>query len=610
MTLPAMLQIDEILAAYRSGALRPTALVAQVLERADAYALKDPAVWITRAGREDLMARAAFLETQPVDSLPLYGIPFAVKDNIDVAGYPTTAACPDFAYVPQASAEVVARLEAAGGIMIGKTNLDQFATGLVGTRSPYGQPHCVFDARYVSGGSSSGSGVAVAAGLVSFSLGTDTAGSGRVPAAINNIVGLKPTRGALSTSGVVPACLSLDCVSIFATTVADALKVEAQAAAWDAVAPYSRPMAHHALPQQTFRFGILAEKDRFFDGDAQNAALYEQAIRRCEALGGTAVELDYTPLRETAELLYGGAFVVERLAAIEPFFTAHEAAMDPTVAGIIGSGRRYSGADVFRAIYRQHELRQAAAQMWQQLDVMLLPTMPRIVSREEVAAQPVTANSLHGVYTNFVNLLDMSACAVPSAFRDDGLPFGVTFVAPAFADHDLGLLAGRFHAASPTGAGLARVAVGPVEGALRPAAQGALRLAVVGAHLKGLPLHYQLEQENAVLVQTTRTAPDYRLFALLASVPPKPGLFRQPGFDGPGLEVEIYELSAAGFGRFVASVPQPMAIGRITLADGQEVDSFLCAEAFASKGQDITALGGWKAYLQTVQAGYGRIRHQ
>ncbi|MFT8885101.1 MAG: allophanate hydrolase [Acetobacter papayae] len=603
MTLPAMLQIDEILAAYRSGALRPTALVTEVLERVDAYALKDPAVWITRAGREKLLARAAFLETQPVDSLPLYGIPFAVKDNIDVAGYPTTAACPDFAYEPQASAEVVARLEAAGAIMIGKTNLDQFATGLVGTRSPYGQPHCVFDDRYVSGGSSSGSGVAVAAGLVSFSLGTDTAGSGRVPAAINNIVGLKPTRGALSSTGVVPACLSLDCVSIFATSVADALKVEAQAAAWDAAAPYSRPMAHHALPQQTFRFGVLAEKDRFFDGDAQNAALYEQAISRCEALGGTAVELDYTPLRETAELLYGGAFVVERLAAIEPFFTAHEAAMDPTVAGIIGSARRYSGADVFRAAYRQHELQQVAADMWQQFDVMLLPTMPRIVSREEVAAQPVAANSLHGVYTNFVNLLDMSACAVPAAFRDDGLPFGVTFVAPAFADHDLGLLAGRFHAASQTGAGLARVAIGAGDEAPRPAAEGTLRLAVVGAHLKGLPLHYQLEQENAVLVRTTRTAQDYKLFALPASVPPKPGLFRQPGFEGPGLEVEIYELSASGFGRFVASVPQPMAIGRITLADGQEVDSFLCAEAFASKGQDITELGGWKAYLKTVQAG-------
>ena len=599
MTLPDMLTIDTLLAAYRAGSLRPATVVEAVLERIEAYASKDPAVWICLPARAELLARAAELESRDQKHLPLYGIPFAVKDNIDVAGLPTTAGCPDFAYTPQTSATVVARLEEAGAIMIGKTNLDQFATGLVGMRSPYGQPHCVFDSRYVSGGSSSGSAVAVAAGLVSFSLGTDTAGSGRVPASANNIVGLKPSRGVLSTQGVVPACLSLDCVSVFATTVDEALQVEAAAMALDPQAPYSRVMQPYALPKGAFRFGVLAEADRSFDGDREKAALYAQAIQRCQAMGGTAVELDYAPLRETAELLYNGPFVAERLAAIEPFYDAHHDAMDPAVAGIIGGARRYSASDVFRAVYRQHSLRQVAAQMWEQFDVMLLPTMPRLVSKEEVRADPVGANSLHGVYTNFVNLLDMSACAVPSGFRTDGLPFGVTFIAPAFADHDLGVLAGRYHALAEVGSGLAKVAVSaPAEGI----GTGKVLLAVVGAHLKGLPLHYQLEQERAVLWRTTRTAGDYRLFALPGAVPPKPGMFRQPGFDGQGLEVEVYELSAAGFGRFVAQVPQPMAIGRITLEDGQEVSGFLCAEAQARKGQDITDFGGWKAWLKADKA--------
>ncbi|NHN87948.1 allophanate hydrolase [Acetobacter conturbans] len=597
MTLPDMLQIDDLLAAYRSGDFRPSDLIREITGRIEAYQQKDPAVWISLFSTDHLLARAEELDGLSSTDLPLYGIPFAVKDNIDVVGLQTTAGCPAFAFEPSESAEVVKRLEAAGAIVIGKTNLDQFATGLVGMRSPYGQPSCVFDPACVSGGSSSGSAVSVAAGLVSFSLGTDTAGSGRVPAMFNNIVGLKPSRGVLSTYGLIPACESLDCISIFTGCVADALRVEKIAAAPDSRAPYSRSMTPHRLPLDSFRFGILPESERFFDGDAGNAALYENSIQTLMHLGGTPVEIDFAPLKEAAQLLYSGPFVVERLTALGDFYPQHKADMDPTVAGIIAGAERYTAADVFKAIYRQHGLQQIAERMWTQFDVMLMPTAPRIVTKQEVIAEPVAANSMLGTYTNFVNILDMSACAVPAGFGKDGHPFGVTFVAPAFADHDVSLLADRFHQAVGENTGAARSEpprpVPPAE-AMSP---GSVRLAVVGAHLKGLPLHWQLEQEHAVLRETTRTAHDYRLFALANSVPPKPGLVREPGFVGAGLEIEIYELDSAGFGRFVASVPQPMSIGRITLEDGREVSSFLCAESVARSGTDITATGGWRAYL-------------
>lgn len=594
MTFPDMLQIDYLLTACRNGALTPTDIVREVLARVHAYASVDAAVWINLVPAERLLARAAELEKRPVADLPLYGVPFAVKDNIDVAGLPTTAACPAFAYDATESAEVVRRLEAAGAIVIGKTNLDQFATGLVGMRSPYGQPHCVFSAKHVSGGSSSGSAVAVAAGLVSFALGTDTAGSGRVPAAFNNIVGLKPSRGVLSTTGLVPACESLDCISVFAASAADAWRVEQLAMAPDAHAPYSRAMVPRRLAADTFRFGVLQQKDRFFDGCTANAALYDRAIRQLVELGGAAVELDFAPLKETAELLYSGPFVVERLTAIADFYHAHRADMDPTVGAIMDGATRYSATDVFKGIYRQHLLKQVADRMWADFDVMLLPTAPRLVSREEVIAQPVAANSMLGTYTNFVNLLDMAACAVPAGFGPDGLPFGVTFIGPAFSDHDLAALAGRFHAAAHNTSGVFRNAVLPLVDNAPVPAPGNVLLAVVGAHLKGFPLHWQLEKEHAILRATTRTAPDYRLFALPDASPPKPGLVREKGFVGPGLEVEVYELDAAGFGRFVAGLPQPMAIGKISLADGSEVCGFLCSEAVARSGKEITASGGWR----------------
>lgn len=593
MTLPEMLQIDDLLKAYRSGELRPSATIRTVLDRIGAYEQQDSAVWISRFTPERLLDRATELERCPPDGLPLYGIPFAVKDNIDVAGLPTTAACPAFSYEPTESATVVKRLEAAGAIVIGKTNLDQFATGLVGMRSPYGQPSCVFNPDYVSGGSSSGSAVAVAAGLVSFALGTDTAGSGRVPAMFNNIVGLKPSRGILSTKGLVPACESLDCISIFAGCAADAVNVETIAAATDEAAPYSRAMTPRSLPQSAFRFGVLAEKDRFFGGCADNARLYSAAVRQLEALGGMAVEMDFAPLEETARLLYSGPFVVERLAAIRDFYDRHRSDMDPTVGGIIDGALRYSAVDVFQGLYRQHALQQTAARMWERFDVMLMPTAPRIVSKQEVIAEPVAANSMLGTYTNFVNLLDMSACAVPAGFGPSGLPFGVTFIAPAFADHAVAALADRFHRSLELPVGKARK---DAPNGNMPSSAGGILLAVVGAHLKGFPLHWQLSQEHALFRETARTAHDYRLFALKDAVPPKPGLVREAGFNGKGLEVELYELSPASFGRFVASVPYPMSIGRLVLEDGREVSGFLCAESIARAGTDITGTGGWRHF--------------
>ena len=437
------LTITGLHAAYRSGTLTPVSAMQDVLARVSAYA--DPAVWISRMPEDKVLARAQALMDDPAKrNLPLYGIPFAVKDNIDAAGLPTTAACPAFSYRPENNSTVVEKLLAAGAILIGKTNLDQFATGLVGTRSPYGAPRCVFNGDYVSGGSSSGSAVAVAAKLVSFSLGTDTAGSGRVPAAFNNLVGLKPTRGLISTKGVVPACKSLDCVSIFAGTSADAQTVLSAAAGYDEGDCYSRAGHAHPLPQANFRFGVLAPKDREFFGEAENPKLYEAAITRLAALGGLPVEFDYAPFRDVASLLYQGPWVAERYAAIRTFFDAHETEMDPTVRTIIAGAKKYSAADAFDGQYRLRAFERVTGKQWDKMDVILLPTAPVQYTVDAVNANPVALNARLGLYTNFVNLLDYCAIAVPAGFRRDGLAFGVTLVAPAFSDAALANLGRHF----------------------------------------------------------------------------------------------------------------------------------------------------------------------
>jgi allophanate hydrolase len=450
----APLTVAGLLAAYRSGKTTPFAIAEDVLARIAAY--RDEAVWISRVPDRDVLARARDLAGERAENLPLYGIPFAVKDNIDCEGLPTTAACPAFAYRPARNAFAVQRLLDAGAILLGKTNLDQFATGLVGTRSPYGAPRCVFDARYISGGSSSGSAIAVAAGLTAFALGTDTAGSGRVPAAFNNLVGLKPTRGRIGASGVVPACRSLDCVSIFANSAADAAAVLSVAGAYDEADPFARENVPRDIPA-AFRFGVLAPGDRQFFTPGYSA-LYDAAITRLASLGGMPVEIDYAPFAAAAALLYGGAWTAERLAAVEAFLEGHANAMDASVRSIISSAKALSAVDAFRGQYRLAETSRRAEAEWRRMDVLVLPTAPGQFTVDEVMADPIATNARLGRYTNFVNLLDYSAIAVPAGFTDAGLAFGVTLIAPAFCDGALGRLAARLHRAGGAGMGAAREA--------------------------------------------------------------------------------------------------------------------------------------------------------
>jgi allophanate hydrolase len=564
----------ELRTRYASGTAHPSDVVSEIY----ATICREPLnpVWVSIVQRESALARAAALERDPLATAkPLYGVPFAIKDNIDFSGLPTTAACPSFSYKPEASATVVQNLIDAGAIPIGKTNMDQFATGLVGTRSPHGACSSVFDKRYISGGSSSGSAVAVARGLAAFSLGTDTAGSGRVPAAFNGLIGFKPTRGLLSTLGVVPACRTLDCVSIFANTAADAYTIFEAARGYDPLDPYSR-IGQAASPWVggQFRFGVPARNQLEFFGDDEAETLYWKAIDR---LGGQKVEIDFAPFREAAKLLYSGPWVGERLAAVG------DAATDPTVAKIIAGGGKYTAVDAFKAEYRLRELQRATQAEWARVDTLVLPTTGTIYTHEAVAADPIGTNTNLGYYTNFVNLLDLAAVAVPAGVRTNGLPFGISFIGPAFTDEALLWLAGAF-----TGA--------PVELEMSP--PGCVLVAVVGAHLTGQPLNWQLTERGARCVRTCRTARDYRLYALDRTMPPKPGLVREPGFEGPGIEVEVWAVPEDRFGGFVAAVPPPLGIGNAVLEDGQTVKCFVCEPYAIAGAAEITRFGGWRAYVR------------
>ena len=599
--LPDTLDIATLKKLYGGRAVTPLEVVEEIIARCEAY--PDPAVWISRASPAQLREQARHLMARGNGpDLPLWGIPFAAKDNIDCAGFDTTAACPAFAYPATRDATVVARLKAAGAILIGKTNLDQFATGLNGTRSPYGAPRSVFNADYVSGGSSSGSAVAVAAGLVSFALGTDTAGSGRVPAAFNNLVGIKPTRGLLSTHGVVPACRSLDCVSIFSLTVGDGDLVRRCAQAPDAEDSFSRADTPRLLPRKAWRIGVLAERDREFYGDREAAALYEGAIAVARELGARIVEIDYTPFRQTAELLYQGPWVAERLAGVEFFMAEHAAAMDPVVHDIIDGARNRNAVETFRAQYRLQELRKVTDNQWAAIDVMLLPTAPTTYSVAEMKADPLRLNSRLGEYTNFVNLLDYAAVAIPAGFGSDGLPFGVTLIAPAFHDGALARVADHFHRHHPSGVGKNRDALLPEASKLddMPAPPERISLFVVGAHLTGMPLNHELTTRNAVLIRRCRTAAHYQLYALARTTPAKPGLIRSLEPQKHGIEGEVWSLDTAGFGSFVAAIPAPLGIGKLELDDGEEVSGFICEPYGLSGAKEITEYGGWRAFKNAV----------
>jgi allophanate hydrolase len=594
MSVPENLDLSLLHRAYASGSITPSDLVEEVLRQADDA--RYPNVWITKNGRNRLLELARALPPHPTEELPLYGVPFAIKDNIDLAGTKTTAGCPDFAYEPKESATVVQRLIAAGALPIGKTNLDQFATGLVGTRSPYGACQSVFNKEYISGGSSSGSAVAVAAGMVTFALGTDTAGSGRVPAAFNHIVGLKPTRGLLSNRGVVPACRSLDCISIFAGSCHDAQAVLDVAVEFDATDPYSRPRPKNGVViPDTFRFGALSPRQREFFGDVEAAALYEQAMARLHECGGEPVEFDYTPFAEAAALLYAGPWIAERRCALNGFFDGHASSIHPVVREIIGGATKYDAVAAFAAQYRLQALSQTVREVWRKLDVLLLPTTGTTYRIDEVLADPVQLNTNLGYYTNFVNLLDLAAVAVPAGFRPgNGLPFGVTLIGPAFSDDALLALGACYHCALGGNVGMtsAKIAEQPLP---REKADGIL-LAVVGAHLRGQPLNHQLTSRRARFVRKTRTAPRYRLFALANTQPPKPGLRRVTEKLPQGIEVEIWNLDDAGFGSFVAEIPPPLGIGTLELEDGTRVKGFLCEPIGLEGARDITEFGGWLAF--------------
>jgi allophanate hydrolase len=580
----------EIAADVAVGRRTAEAVAREALATIAAYDAVQACAWIERPAVAAVLARARQVDARIAagETLPLAGVPFAVKDNIDVAGVPTTAACPAFAYRPDASAFVVQRLEDAGALMMGKTNLDQFATGLNGSRSPYGAPQCVFNRAYVSGGSSSGSAVAVGAGLVAFSLGTDTAGSGRVPAAFNGLVGLKPSKGRWSTSGLVPACRSLDCITVFAADVADAALVDSVAAGFDPTDAYSRDLPPAAGIGAAFRFGVPKPEQQVFLGDAHSERFFAWAVKRLQAMGGAPVEVDIDPLLEAARLLYAGPWVAERTAAAEGLLKSNPGAIHPVVRAILEGGLAYSAVETFKAQYRMQDYARIAQAMWGAVDVLLLPTAPTIYRVGELLAEPMALNANFGRYTNFVNLLDMSAVAVPAGFRENGTGFGVTLIGPAFADLALLDLARRYEEIAPM------PEAPPLDLAGRPET---VKLAVVGAHLAGMPLHWQLTSRDARLVARTRTAAAYRLYAMANSTPPKPALIHVGEGTGASIEVEVYEMPMANFGSFVAEVPAPLAIGTAVLEDGSQVKGFVAEPRAIDGAEDITALGGWRAYI-------------
>ncbi len=593
------LRIASLREAYLEERLTPAKVMEEIYRRIDAVGDDNP-IWIHKTPLAQAIEQARSLKREELESKPLWGIPFAVKDNIDVAGIPTTAGCPAYAYTPAATATTVQRLIAAGAILIGKTNMDQFATGLVGTRSPYGACHSVFSKQHISGGSSSGSGVAVAGGLVSFSLGTDTAGSGRVPAAFNNIVGLKPTRGVLSNTGVVPACRSLDCISIFALDSMDASTVLEAAQGHDPIDPYSRTMKPKGLPWgpqgNAIRVGIPHATQLEFFGDEGAERLFSKLSVHLKSIGCEIVSIDWTPFKDAANLLYSGPWVAERFAAVGKFLEQHPTAGDPTVHKIITGAQGVTAIQAFEGEYRLKELCQQADLVWQEMDVLLLPTTGTTYTLDEVNRNPIALNTNLGYYTNFVNLMDLAAVALPAGFRPNGLPFGATLLSRAFTDHALLGLAQELHRTQELPLGnleesTERLAPWPLPNA------GTVEVAVVGAHLSGQPLNSQLTERGARLARTCRTATDYRLYALANTTPAKPGLIREPGFEGPGLEVEVWTMPTEHFGSFVALIPPPLGIGKLTLEDGSQVSGFICEGAGLDGATDITNHGGWRNWI-------------
>jgi allophanate hydrolase len=587
--------------AYRSGQLQLQDVYDAVLS------MKQDAAWITQVDEAKLRTQLQSLQDRlnavggDLTRLPLYGIPFAAKDNIDAAGWPTTAACPAFEYIAREDATALRRLRDAGAVLIGKTNLDQFATGLVGTRTPYGPVSNAFRSEYISGGSSAGSASVVARGLVPFALGTDTAGSGRVPAAFNNIVGLKPTRGWLSTTGVVPACRTLDCVSVFALTVADAEEIACVAGGYDDSDAYSRtfPSVPSGAKPTAVRLAI-PDQLQFF-GDTQAAGAFGQAVAIWRELGAEITPLDFTAFGELAALLYEGPWVAERYIAVEALLERDPQALQPVLQSILANAEKFNAVDTFKYEYRRAALARRINDSLRGFTALLVPTTPTIYTIAAVLDDPILLNSRLGTYTNFTNLADLSALALPANFREDGLPTGITLLAPAWADLALVELGKRWqqHVALPLGAtGRSLAAVAKETNAAVPVAT--VRLAVVGAHLMGMPLNHQLTSRDAVFVERCRTAGTYQLYALANTTPPKPGLVRAATTGAP-IEVELWDVPMDRFGSFVAEIAAPLGIGSLELQDGRVVKGFICEPIGLQGARDITSFGGWRAYLDSLK---------
>jgi allophanate hydrolase len=595
VTGPA-LDIPSLHAFYANGG-SATAIIEAVFARI--AAVNDPGIFLHLAGKEDLLEQSAALGSFDPVAKPLWGVPFAVKDNIDVAGMPTSAACPDFSYMPKADATVVRLLKLAGALVIGKTNLDQFATGLVGVRTPYPVPRNAIDPDLVPGGSSSGSAVATAQGIVSFALGTDTAGSGRIPAGLNNIVGLKPSLGALSTTGVIPACRTLDCVSIFALTANDAWRVFEVVARHDVTDAYSRTVSADGFGRTppTLTIGVPAKADRLFFGDAVMEAAYDDALRMLMELGHRLVEIPFGDFYRVANLLYEGAWVAERYAAVKDFFDTKEASFHAITRKIYGGAKQLSAADAFKGLYALQALKQKVTPMIASVDLFCVPTAPTHYTRADLEAEPIRENSRLGTYTNFVNLLDLCGIAVPTGIRSDGRPASVTLLAPWGRDGLTASLACDIHRASGLTLG--------ATGWLQPTAKDTtavdevelIDIVVVGAHLSGMPLNAQLLALAGRLLRTARTSDCYRLYALPGQMPTKPGLIRVAPATGGEIDVEIWQLTPAAFGQFVAAIPPPLSIGTLFLSDGTSAKGFLVEAAAIADATDITHYGGWRSYV-------------
>ena len=583
--LPMSATFKDFRNAYSNGAT-PADTVRETF--AKIRALNDPAVFITLRDEAALIAEADALHARHAEKLPLYGLPVAVKDNIDVAGLPTTAACSEFTYTPQQDAVAVARLRAAGALVIGKTNLDQFATGLVGMRSPYGAPRNVIDPALVPGGSSSGSAVAVASGIVPFALGTDTAGSGRVPAGLNNIVGLKPSLGAVSSRGTVPACRTLDTISVFAHSVADAWAAYAVIASYDAADPYSRPFAFtRAAVPSPLRLGVPDSVSRKFGGDELSERAFDEMVEKARALGATIVPIDLTSFYATAALLYDGPWVAERYQGIRNFIEQHPEAMHPVTRMITLGAAKFSAADTFAGTYRLAELKRATLPVWSLIDALLVPTFPRPRTRADVKADPLGPNAELGTYTNFVNLLDLAAIAVPGVPRADGWPAGITLIGPAGKDAMLAAFGSELHHGKETQF-FSDVATSPSKDT---------ELAVVGAHLSGLPLNHELTSLGGRLLRAVSTQKDYQFYALSGGPPHRPGLLRVAPGQGHAIATEVWSLPPESFARFVAAIPEPLGIGTLFLADGTRPKGFLVEAEAVRDASDISGFGGWRAYL-------------